>query len=187
MDKNRGQHQSFHNGLERFKTYSTETKPEDYDPKKLTEILDSFVKPFQLYSKEEVDTLVGLKFLNSTPLVRMWKEAEGKAGGGARKVHSDDNLSSPSLASQLSALAQVPLTPCFLQDKAFPLILGYNDRAFEGGIRNFPPVPCPVTVDIKYCWGRTHAGAWRFCLSDIFGHPRPLMFLPRIDERIRKE
>lgn len=92
MDKNREQHQSFHDGLERFKTYSAETKPENYNPLKLKEILDSFVIQFRLHLKEEVYTLVKLESLESAPLAKMWKAAEGKAGEGVRKVSTFDNL-----------------------------------------------------------------------------------------------
>ncbi|MCJ1351258.1 MAG: hypothetical protein MMC33_001242 [Icmadophila ericetorum] len=86
MDKNREQHQAFHDGLEAFKTYSAETQPEDYNPVKLREILDTFVKPFQQHLKEEIDTLVALENLESTGLSKLWKAAEAKASGSVRKV-----------------------------------------------------------------------------------------------------
>ncbi|KAF2448503.1 hypothetical protein P171DRAFT_428563 [Karstenula rhodostoma CBS 690.94] len=57
-----------------------------------------------------------------------------------------------------------------------PLVFGTADRAFEGGIHNFPPVPFFVPYVIRYAFERPHRGAWRFSPCTTWRDRRDLLF-----------
>ena len=63
------------------------------------------------------------------------------------------------------------------QYDVFPCVLGTADKTYEGG-NNFLPLPSVMRNAIKYWFGSSHKGAWRFNPCDFKGQPVPLSFMP---------
>ncbi len=65
MEKNVEQHHGFHDGLEKFKEYTTSClRSKDaaaFDGRELVAIIDSFGHALATHLKEEIDTLLGLQ------------------------------------------------------------------------------------------------------------------------------
>ncbi|KAK5173482.1 uncharacterized protein LTR77_002163 [Saxophila tyrrhenica] len=58
-----------------------------------------------------------------------------------------------------------------------PLVFGTADRAFEGGMHDFPSVPGFVPYIINYVFARKYHGAWRFNPCTAWRDRRELAFV----------
>jgi hypothetical protein len=73
----------------------------------------------------------------------------------------------------------MPLLTDFLfliQYDVFPCVLGNCDKTYEGG-NMFPPLPAILPYVIKFWFGASNKGAWRFNPCNFWGKPVPLHFL----------
>ncbi|KDQ17587.1 hypothetical protein BOTBODRAFT_155649 [Botryobasidium botryosum FD-172 SS1] len=142
------QHNGFHAGFDEMREYVKEMTPENFNAATLIGIIDKFGTSFQQHLSDEVQTLLSL-------------EKEPKA----------DSVKLLKVWKDMEAMA-------VKQGYFLPFVLGLCDRTYEGGIHHFPPIPNFVCYIAHYWYGRRNCGAWRFCPSDIWKNPRPLMFLP---------
>ena len=118
-------------------------------------LIDGFRSVFQRHLTNEASTLL-LKLekdYNSGALLKMWRVAEKAAG----------------------------IRPNFI-DEVLPLVLGLSDRTYERDIQDFPPVPWFLPYLVHYWFARKHAGAWRFCPSDVQSKPRSCSLLGVTEE-----
>jgi hemerythrin-like domain-containing protein len=164
MEGNKNQHHEFYPGLHAFRDYCQHTKLEDFKPDVLLQIMVDFAPIFRRHLTDEVQTLLELREYDSADLMRIWKKTEKHAADFASWV------------AQLY-FELISHIDRFLQDEIFPLVLGLVDNTFEGGTHKFPPLPWFAPYVIHYWFGRKHAGAWRFNPSDMWGNPRPLLFV----------
>jgi len=152
MAVNRAQHAAFHEGMEKLGEYCSKTSPADYAHSTFQAIIDSFAAPLFKHLSDEIPTILALKEYPSKDLKAIWAKAE---------KHINDVGSF---------------------DEMFPLAFGCMDRGFEAGQHKFPPAPGFVNFVVKYWFARKHQGAWRFNPCDMWGTPRPLLFLPKEGE-----
>ncbi|KDQ17586.1 hypothetical protein BOTBODRAFT_172044 [Botryobasidium botryosum FD-172 SS1] len=145
------EHHTFLIGFDEMRKYLKETTPETFSAARLNGIIDKFATDLQKHLSGEIQTLLAL-------------EKEPKADGATLLK----------IANEAGERAVKELG-----SETLPFILGLCDRTYEGGIHNFPPgMPAFVPWLAHYWFARPHRGAWRFCPSDTWKKPRPLMFLP---------
>jgi len=147
------QHEAFHDALVKLQEYAVRCgkRVEEYNWSDMKGIIDGFAPSLINHLTEEIDVVLGLeKSCESEGLRKAWAEAEAvaKANGNLGMLY-----------------------------EVFPLVLGTCDKTYEGG-NSFPPLPAPVPYLIKYWFGRSHSGAWRFNPCDFWGQPVPLQMLP---------
>jgi len=78
MDANVKQHHAFEVGLKKFGEYVYSVKPEEYNPKAMKEILDSFVEPLVLHLNDEIPTLLALEKYGGEKLFKANADVEKK-------------------------------------------------------------------------------------------------------------
>lgn len=144
MNNEVDQHAAFHGGLDEFKTYLTGLKfmEDEFDSKRLLEIMDSFSEPFYSHLVAEPGALLALSRFASPnfDLAKIARET------GKKSVTLDFSLN---------------VLPIFL--------LNMESEEFEGGIwKNFPDVPAPVRFIMKSILPLWRRKQWRFlsCTSD---------------------
>ncbi|KAE9380370.1 hypothetical protein N431DRAFT_540002 [Stipitochalara longipes BDJ] len=147
------QHEAFHSGLVELQEYVVKMKDmvEEYQWSEMKGIIDRFAPSLYTHLTEEISVVLDLeKSCDSEGLRDVWAEAErvAKASGNLGMLY-----------------------------EVFPLVLGTCDKTYEGG-NSFPPLPAPIPYAIKYWFGRSHSGAWRFNPCDFWGKPQPLPMLP---------
>ncbi|KAI1346013.1 hypothetical protein F5Y01DRAFT_298988 [Xylaria sp. FL0043] len=151
MDEPRHQHESFQAGLKNLESYSTSTKPEQYQwtgPQGMRSIIDSFSKDLTDHLYAEIEILLKLSDLDSDEYKKTWARAEAVAKASGN------------------------LTLLF---EMVPLVLGSADKTYEGA-HDFPPFPWIMPYLAKYGFAARN-GSWRFNPCDFWGKPRPLAFL----------
>jgi len=72
MAANVAQHDAFEPGLLKFEEYVKETKPEDFDGKKLLAIIDDFGAILTQHLADEIDTLLALDKYGGDKLKKAW-------------------------------------------------------------------------------------------------------------------
>lgn len=179
MEVARGQHEAFHGGLETLHAYATRTGPQpaEYRWQDLKGIIDGLAPALVAHLTEEIDVLLALEAkCESEGLRKVWKEAEdvAKANGNLGMLVSPPSSIVSHYTPGATGLTQPPPP---LQYEVFPLVLGTCDKTYEGG-NAFPPLPGVIPYAIKYWFGRSHTGAWRFNPCDFWGKPVPLAMLP---------
>lgn len=151
MFVNEAQHKAFHSGIVKFGEYCSTTSPTDYSHAKFTSLFEAFANPLHKHLADEIPSILALKDIPSKDLKVIWEKLEKSA----TSVGSFDEM--------------------------FPLAFGCIDAGFEGRMHRFPPVPGFVSYVVKYWFARKHQGAWRFNPCDMWGVPRELTFLPKVD------
>lgn len=79
MAEPKSQHEAFHGGIERLSAYASATKPDEFQwegPGGMKEIIDSFSQHLTDHLYAEIDTILGLKFMDSQALNNIWDQAE---------------------------------------------------------------------------------------------------------------
>jgi hemerythrin-like domain-containing protein len=148
LSHNVEQHHLFAAGLETLYKYATSTTPDQYDGKRVRDVVESFAKEIREHLADEIETLWGLDCCDvgqGENLLKVFRAAESDAG-------KQDKTAVP------------------------PMVLGLCDRTFEGG-NNWPSLPLGAAYIVHYIFARKHRGAWRFLPCDTFRNPRPLAFL----------
>ena len=148
MAVNQRQHATFQHGMEQLSQYCISTPPAEYSHHDFRSIIESFADPLFQHLSEEIPTILTLTDIPSETLKALWAKAEN---------HINDVVSI---------------------DEMFPLAFGCIDKGFEAGQHKFPPVPKLVNFVVKYWFARKHRSVWRFNPCDMWGTPRPLVFLP---------
>ncbi|EXJ76909.1 hypothetical protein A1O3_10066 [Capronia epimyces CBS 606.96] len=143
---NRKDHESFAAGLAVFQKYVFITKSSEFCGLTVRHIIESFAPSFIQHLHDEIPTLVNLHVLDSAALMKTWKHANHLATKDA-ELYNDG-----------------------------PWLLGCQDNAFTiDGIKNDFPGGFWVTGAVIRTWhARKHAGAWKFCPSDLSGRRRQL-------------
>jgi len=146
MEENGKGHEAFAEGLTIFQKYVFVTKAAEYNGVTFRHIIESFAPNLIQHLHDEIPTLVGLHVLDSTALMKVWKEAE-------RIALKDHDLYSDA-----------------------PWTLGCQDKLFtiDGQKCGFPDVPWILEAVIRNWHAKKHAGAWKFCPSDLSGKRRQL-------------
>jgi hemerythrin-like domain-containing protein len=165
------QHEAFHSGLVELQEYAVrmQGKVQEYKWRELKGIIDAFAPALHEHLTAEIGVILDLeKSCDSQGLKAVWDEGE-------RVAKANGNL---------GMLVSIPFPPSlilttdyFRKYEVFPLVLGTCDKTYEGG-NEFPPLPAPIPYAIKYWFGRSHSGAWRFNPCDFWGKPQPLLMLP---------
>ncbi|KAF2099991.1 hypothetical protein NA57DRAFT_75493 [Rhizodiscina lignyota] len=149
MSENIEQHKTFHDGLDAFQNYASETAPEQYRWEDMKKIIDAFVPSLYAHLEAEVPTLLALRDYDNAELKKIWKRTEDYA-----KDNKDPRMKD---------------IICFA--------IGNIDRTHEDGLhKNFPPFPFFVPYVAHYLWGRKHSGSWRLSPCDAWGQPRSMPF-----------
>lgn len=78
METNVKQHAAFEAGVERFRTYVFETKPEGYDGGMVKEIVDGFGPVLTTHLTEEIGSLLALDRFGGEKLEKCYKQLEAK-------------------------------------------------------------------------------------------------------------
>lgn len=148
MQSNVKEHAEFHESFDAYRKYVFETKAEDYDGQTLLDLITTCGPLIEKHLHNEIPTMIELFGSDEKKLRDVWKQLE------KRVFATQDNY------------------------RHIPLAVGCSDATFEldGQVMPFPPVPFFFPYLLRYVFGRTHAGSWRFCPSDEFGKPRPLQF-----------
>src|SRR5262249_4165301 len=133
------------------------------DESGLKALLDSFADPFMKHLREEVDMLRSLKDYDTQQLLDIWDRTEDEA---MKSVNKDTLVRSSSLDSLWRMLTSIGG-----QYDMIPGSLGWLDNR-----EWFPPFPWFMPYLVKWWYSRRYRGAWRFCPSDFWGNPRPLIF-----------
>ncbi|EHY60791.1 hypothetical protein HRR83_000558 [Exophiala dermatitidis] len=146
VEENSKGHESFTEGLAIFQNYLAITKPSEYRGPTFRHILESFAPDLIQHLHDEIATIVSLYVLDSRALMKIWKRAE-------RLATKDLDL----------------------YDDA-PWFLGCQDRTFtiDGVKGDFPGGPWIIEALVRKWHFRKHAGAWKFCPSDLSGRRRQL-------------
>lgn len=93
MSANSEQHQTFHDGIEEFGKYAYNTTKDEYDPKRLVAILDSFRNPMQKHLADEVTTFLDLKDENEDALMKVHYKGRDHAIAEMDKYRYDGSFS----------------------------------------------------------------------------------------------
>ena len=88
MQQNVEQHHAFEPGFHRFRDFSEQTLPENYDGMVLRGIMDEFSMILSKHLADEIDTLLSLDDCDETELKKLWKMLEDGVLEGADKVRS---------------------------------------------------------------------------------------------------
>jgi hemerythrin-like domain-containing protein len=81
MEVNVHQHEAFEAGLDKFTEYVGAAAPEEFDGKKLIEIIDSFGEVLMGHLNDEINTLLGLEEYGGEKLRAAWDLLEKKIQG----------------------------------------------------------------------------------------------------------
>lgn len=154
MAGNVDQHHAFHDGLEAYEKYidAVLAGTEEFDGKKLTDIIDSFGAILTQHLTEEISTLLSLK----------------KYGAEQFKEY-------PALCAKLAeqAIATAGATTGII------FIVTCLDVHFEGGRWSaFPPIPWFVNLMFRYINFWVHRDWWKFGPCDRLGNMRHLYAVP---------
>ncbi|KIW94935.1 uncharacterized protein Z519_04915 [Cladophialophora bantiana CBS 173.52] len=146
MEANTKGHDSFAEGLTVFQKYVFITKPAEYNGVTLRHIIESFAPNLIQHLHDEIPTLANLHVSDGKELMKIWKHAE--------HIATKDN----------SLYTDAPWT------------LGCQDKSFtiDGEKCGFPDVPWVIEAVIRNWHAKKHAGAWKFCPSDLSGKRRLL-------------
>jgi len=149
MDGNVEQHKAFESGLEKFKEYAFNTKPEAYDGADFRRILESFGYTLQEHLHDEIPSLLGLCIYDSDKLKKIWAKTEKYAL----------SMMDPS--------------------RQGPLAFGCQDLAFkiDGKDAVFPSVPFFVPYLVHFLYARKYRQLWKFNPSSSFRVRRELKFV----------
>lgn len=161
-------HRVLHEGLERFEDWirGVEADMQKWDwagENGLKAVLDSFANTFVRHLREEVDMLRSLKDYDSQQLLDAWNHTEDEV----IKTVTKDALVRSSFLISLRRM----LTFSYGQYDKIPAGLGCVDKR-----EWVPPLPWFMPYLVNWWYSRRHRGAWRFCPSDFWGNPRPLIF-----------
>ncbi|KAK9415083.1 hypothetical protein SUNI508_01931 [Seiridium unicorne] len=145
--------------LTRLLQYVQQTHPmvETYDPILFREL----IKELGLILQEHLATLISIV----TDLPRVCgelesPEAQSKAGKISQIYRQLDKEANDAMDQKI-----VP-----------PMLVRMRDTTFEGG-NNWPGLSLVAVHTIADRLSKTHAGAWRFLPSDVWGKPKELPFL----------
>ena len=148
MEENVEGHEKFLPAFELFARYVKETlaKPSEYDGIVFRQLIENFAVDLCHHLQDEIPTIRDLCVLDSKELMKVWKEAH--------RLATKD-------------------TVLWVDG---PFILGCQDKEFriDGTATEFPAVPWVLERVVEKWVGRRHAGAWRFCPSDLAGRRRLL-------------
>ncbi|KAK6385611.1 hypothetical protein LTS17_001181 [Exophiala oligosperma] len=139
-------HESFAEGLAIYQKYVFLTKASEYNGVTLKHIIEAFAPDLIQHLHDEIPALVALHVLDSKTVMKVWKSSEQL----------------PARYSDVYVLA--------------PWMLGCQDKSFtiDGHKADFPEMPWVVEFVAKGWFARRHAGAWRFCPSDLNGRRRQI-------------
>jgi hypothetical protein len=147
MEENVKGHQSFAEGLAIFQKYISVTKSDEFNGTTLRHIIEAFAPELIQHLHDEIASLMGLHVLDSAELMKIWKHAEHLA---------------------------FKVTDLYFD---VPWSLGCQDKSFT-----IDGVKCTVHSShwmleavVRNWHARRHAGAWKFCPSDLHGHRRQIM------------
>ncbi|KAE8445243.1 hypothetical protein EG329_013615 [Mollisiaceae sp. DMI_Dod_QoI] len=148
MDGNVKQHEAFHDGLAEFGQFLTGLKAEEWDAKKLLQIIDGFGEALTLHLREEIDSLLALEKYGGKNLEKAWADLEVR------------------MRAEVTDMSRV-----------IPLAFGGIDRTFEDGRhKNWPPFPWFVPyLCMLFMW--KYRGTWKFSPCTLFGKPRDMPFV----------
>ncbi|KIX05205.1 uncharacterized protein Z518_06077 [Rhinocladiella mackenziei CBS 650.93] len=146
MEENTKGHQSFAEGLAIFQKYVFVTKASEFHGVTFRHIIESFAPDLIQHLHDEIPTLACLHVLDSDALMKVWKQTERLAAQDAELYCSA------------------------------PWTLGCRDKSFtiDGEKCAYPNVPWILEAVIRNWHARKHAGAWKFCPSDLSGRRRQL-------------
>jgi len=150
MEGNREQHLAFHSGMEAFFKYAQTTRPEAYSWTTMKGLIGGFAPALMKHLVDEIDSLLNLQGYDSKEVMKLWRATEEIAKGAKH----------PNIF-----------------DEIIPCVLGCADKTYEGG-NPFPPLPFFIPYLVQYWFAAKNKGAWRFLPCDMWGRPRPLMFVP---------
>lgn len=147
MEENVKGHQSFAEGLAIFQKYILVTRPEEFNGMTFRHIIESFAPELIQHLHDEITSLMSLHVLHSHDLLKVWKHAEHLASK-ASDLYSD-----------------------------MPWTLGCQDKSFTiDGLRCTVTSPHWIPVAVVRNWhARKHAGAWKFCPSDLHSLRRQMV------------
>ncbi|KAH6644840.1 hypothetical protein C7974DRAFT_299676 [Boeremia exigua] len=112
-----------------------------------TALMDAFIPPLTAHLHDEIPTLLALRrFGAALDLQAMFAREAKTVMGGMRKR------------------------------TVLPVFLSNHDRAFEGGMHVFPPLPAPVVWVLGSVCGRVKAEWWKFGACGFDGVAREVRF-----------
>lgn len=149
------EHQSFHDGMERYHAYLTslQGKEDQFDAKALLEIVDSFSGSLYSHLTNEISALLDLRKLDKEKLImETWAEATKK---GTTTLNATDFVA------------------------MMPFGIFAHDITYEGGLHaDFPPIPWPIAWVMRYVASWWHNDWWRFSPCDKASVPKELYAVP---------
>jgi hypothetical protein len=87
MEQNIEQHRAFTPGFEAFQEYVRSCRPEEYDGKKVTVLVDNFAEPLAKHLRDEIETLLALRKYDSNAVRQAYMRLE-------KLLMATDNVSS---------------------------------------------------------------------------------------------
>jgi len=139
-------HGSFAERLVVFHKYVSITKAAEYNGVTFRHIIESFAPDLIQQLHDEIPTLMNLHVSDSKALMRLWKRFDHLA------------IKNNSLYTDT------------------PWLLGCQDKSFaiDGDNCDFPHLSWATEAVVRTWHSKRHAGAWRFCPSDLYGQRRLL-------------
>lgn len=147
MEESAKGHQSFAEGLAIFQKYVFVTSSDEFNGTTFRHIIESFSPELIQHLHDEIISLTSLHVLDSSELMKIWKHTKGMALKGI-DLYFDT-----------------------------PWTLGCQDKSFSiDGVKSPFPGARWITETVVRNWhARRHAGAWKFCPSDLHGHRRQMI------------
>ncbi|KAK5045656.1 hypothetical protein LTR84_009025 [Exophiala bonariae] len=147
MEENVKGHQSFAEGLAIFQKYIFVTRPDEFNGMTFRHIIESFAPELIQHLHDEISSLMSLHVLDSNELMKIWKHTEQMASK-ATDLYSD-----------------------------IPWRLGCQDKSFtiDGAKCTASSSRWILDAVVRNWHARRHAGAWRFCPSDLHGLRRQIV------------
>ncbi|KAJ1561357.1 hypothetical protein HK405_004157 [Cladochytrium tenue] len=152
MSKALTQHEELHPGLEAFGDYvkNLEKKEEEYDGKKLREIIDSFAPILARHLEDEIDLLIGLR---------------------------EDKVDWKKVNAEVTNMLNGKLKEANVTTVALPFIVTGHDKTFDNTFfTHWPPVPWIVISVLRFLFFGTNKDWWQFAPCDGYMVPKELPY-----------
>jgi len=153
MLASQAEHRKFHDGMGLYHSYLTSLagKEDQFDSKKLLEIIDGFSGPLYTHLTNEIGALLDLEKLGQTKVVMdCW--AEGLKKGTAALTFYDFFV-------------------------LMPFAFFAHDYTYEHGLHsNFPPLPGPIRFSLRRLTSLWYYSYWKFSPCHPSGVPRKELY-----------